>query len=391
MTYGAVIAGKAGRVATSGNADEDSGITRITVDLSARRTAVMERHHTGSEELEAGLTDGFISGTSDIHGLLAMLKYLNGDDGRRRAVSFVRSLVEDPRCQEMSVRTALVVQSRLLSETCGGDAEIVKAHLVGVYRQIGGRIAGHQGEAPLLGDLRALPMTVLARLFRTTPLEFGSPALAGNLVYTQSFAARGLRTFQRISHPAGVDAVWMDATGARPLRRALEEPLAILPEGVRRAARQLLVSHGIRSGFYRDVFLHYLAPGRIDVEKESYATVLHWLEDIEGTAHLFPFMQGQTAGQKAWRLAQLTLKIVRLHEMYARVALAGQHPAYRGSFPGKSIRERLAMLGKDHYPPLALTRELILAALLCPFGIFVQWVREKARASEFVLPPDPMC
>jgi hypothetical protein len=84
------------------------------------------------------------------------------------------------------------------------------------------------------------------------------------------------------------------------------------------------------------------------------------------------------------------VKIVQLHEMYARMAMASQHSAYSTQFAGKAIRERLALLSKDHYPPLALTQELTLAAMLCPFKVFVAWVQDKNSNNEFVLPPDPI-
>jgi hypothetical protein len=82
-------------------------------------------------------------------------------------------------------------------------------------------------------------------------------------------------------------------------------------------------------------------------------------------------------------------KILQLHEIYARVALASQHPTYRESFREKNTRERLATLSKDHYPPLAMTSELTLATMLCPFRTFVDWVQGRVADHDFVLPPDP--
>ena len=114
-----------------------------------------------------------------------------------------------------------------------------------------------------------------------------------------------------------------------------------------KAARQLLVRDRIRSQFYREVFIKYLSIDEFDISHEPHVTVLHWLEAIESTAHLYPFMQGQTAGQKSFRLAQLTQKVLQLHEIYARVALARQHPTYRETFEGKLTRECLAALSKS--------------------------------------------
>jgi hypothetical protein len=46
-------------------------------------------------------------------------------------------------------------------------------------------------------------------------------------------------------------------------------------------------------------------------------------------------------------------------------------------------------MSKDHYPVLAVTPELTLSALLCPFTTWVEWVQNRVEAQDFVLPPDP--
>ena len=145
----------------------------------------------------------------------------------------------------------------------------------------------------------------------------------------------------------------------------------------------------IRSQFFKDVFLGYMAADEFDPKDgEAHPTVLHWLEAIEQTPHLFPFMQGQATGQKQFRLAQLMQKLIQVHEMYARATLAAEHPSYRAAFAGLTTRERLKVMAKDRYPPLVLSPELTLAALLCPFSGLVAWVQDKVAAADFVLPPD---
>ncbi len=389
MDWSAVFTGRAGMLATVEDPAVD-GLPAGAAAAPAARQPVAPRHHALIARLEAEVSDDFIAGRSDIHGLLGILKYLNGDYGRLRSALVMRTLVDDPRYAGMTVRSAVVELFCQLRDEWDGDAETMTAHLVGIYRQIRDRVAQRQGGAPLLSDLRALPVGMLTRLARAVLPAFGSPELADLLVYTAGFAERSLGTFTRLRHAVGADARWSDAAGEPALRRMLEEPLADLPEGMRQAARQALVAKRIRSRFYRDVFLHYLAPDRLDALREPYATVLHWLEDIEGTAHLFPFMQGQTAGQKTWRLAQLTEKIVQLHEMYARVAMAGRQAAYGSALSGKSTRACLAVLSTDRFPPLRLTPALTLAALLCPFAVFVRWVQERNGAADFVLPPDAL-
>jgi hypothetical protein len=80
---------------------------------------------------------------------------------------------------------------------------------------------------------------------------------------------------------------------------------------------------------------------------------------------------------------------VQLFEIYARMAIAESDPRHQQSLAGKTSRERLLYLGKIHYPPIALSPELTLSALLCPFAAFVEFVQQRTQSSDFVLPPDP--
>jgi len=64
-------------------------------------------------------------------------------------------------------------------------------------------------------------------------------------------------------------------------------------------------------------------------------------------------------------------------------------PRHQAVLHGKSTRERLMHLAKIHYPPITLSPELTLAALLCPFAAFVEFVQTRSQAGDFVLPPDP--
>ena len=104
---------------------------------------------------------------------------------------------------------------------------------------------------------------------------------------------------------------------------------------------------------------------------------------------LYPFLQGQPDRQKAFRIARLTQKIVQVFEIYARVARAENDPRHQAAFVGKSTRERLGYLTKQHEPPIPLSTELSLAGMLCPFKTFVEFVQTRVQAGDFVLPPDP--
>jgi hypothetical protein len=199
-----------------------------------------------------------------------------------------------------------------------------------------------------------------------------------------------MRTIKRIRRAEKASATWEEAAGEPPLPREMEEPLEKLPENERRETRKLLIADRIRSQFYKDVFLKFYNRDELDPKEiEAHPSLLHWLESLESTPHLYPFMQGQTSAQKAFRMSQLLTKLIQIHEMYARVSLASQHPTYREPFEGRKTRERLAIMAKDHYPVLAVTPELTLSALLCPFKDFAEWVQQRVETQDFVLPPDP--
>jgi hypothetical protein len=222
------------------------------------------------------------------------------------------------------------------------------------------------------------------------PAQFGSPRLLESLVYTPAIAEAAQATGKRLRKGLAGDKHWQDAAGDPPLSREVEEPLEKLPEAERRAARQLLVRDRIRSAFYRQVFLEYLDRDTLDPRDiEAYPTVLAWLEAVEATPHLFPFMQGQTTAQKIFRLSQLEQKLIQLHEMYARLALASEHPVLKGQFAGKTVRDQLQVMARAHYPPIPVTAELALAVLLCPFAAFVEWAQTRIAEHGFVVPPDP--
>lgn len=363
-----------------------------TVDLiaEARRPLLIERHRVIIEEMEAGIGDAFISGASDNPRLVAMLTELETPIAQRRLNSTISALAEDLHYRSHTVRLGLVEEMCLLREQQQVEIAALQLHAIGVYRALRRMLVERQGEAPLIADLRELPATAVGRLTASDRPSFGTPRMADAAVYTPAFGERCLRTIRRIRSADGADAIWDDANGPPTLPRELEEPINALPESERAAARIALSRDRIRSQFYRDVFLGYMGIDEFDTkEAEQHPTILHWLEAIEATPHMFSFMQGQTTGQKLFRLSHLLQKLLQLHEMYARVAMASQHPTYRDAFQGLSSRERLKALAKDRYPPLVLSPELTLATLISPFAGLVTWVQGRVGANDFVLPPDP--
>ncbi|MBA3708558.1 MAG: hypothetical protein H0W83_07045 [Planctomycetes bacterium] len=355
----------------------------------ARRPLLIERHRTLIEETETSLSDQLVTGEADNPRLKSMLDQLTNEAEVGRINGLIQTLASDSHYKDATLRSGLVDELCLLREQKGVEVATLQLHIIGVYRQVRVMMISRQGDPPGLSDLREMPATILGRLINPIKAEFGTPGLSESLVHTPSFADRCTRTIKRIRRAEKGSSTWEEANGEPPLPREVEQPLEGLPENERKATRALLIGDRIRSQFYKDVFLRFLNRNELDPkETESHRTVLHWLESIEATAHLYPFMQGQTAGQKAYRLGQLLGKIIQIHEMYARVALASQHPTYREPFKAKNTRERLAIMAKDHYPVLAMTPELMLAALLCPFPTFVEWVQGRVETQDFVLPPD---
>ena len=370
---------------------DDDGTPSEDVIREARRPIIIDRHRRLIEEMESSLADSWVSGETDHPRLKAMLADLDlGSEQARVRRTF--AALADARYRDSVLRAALVEELCLLREHAKIEIAALQLHAIGIYRTVRKALIGGQGEAPALSELRELPVQRLVPLTRgEAPTGvFGNPNLVDTILCTPAFAERCLATFRRLIRPEIADAHWDDAQGPPPLPRNLEEPLLALPEGELKAARLMLIRERIRSRFYRQVFLEFLSKDELDPhEVESHPTVLNWLLGIEATAHLYPFMQGQTAEQKAFRLGQLTQKIVQLHEVSARVTLAANQGGYAERFAGKNLRDRLAILAADRYPALALTRELTLAALLCSFSKLVRWVQDRIESKDFLIPPDP--
>lgn len=369
---------------------DDDGMTTLDIIAEARRPILIERHRRVIEEMENSLSDAIILGDTDNPRLLAFITELSVDSEQQRVARTLRVLADDAHYKDRSLRTALIEQLCLFREDGNIEVATLQMHLIGVYRAVRKEVAGRQGDAPSLSDLREMPTAMVGRFLNPHPPSFGSPSLPESLVYTPACAERSLRTIRRLRRPEGADNHWDDIAGEPSIPREMEEPIRALPETERRVARKLLVRNRIRHQFYHELFLVYFNRDEFDItEAANHPTILHWLEAVETTAHLYPFMQGQTTEQKWFRLARLVEKIIQMHEMYARIAMASQHPSYRASFEGKSIRDRLTIMTREHVPPLPLTSELILGALLCPFTEFVTWVQGKVQQRDFIIPPDP--
>ena len=185
-----------------------------------------------------------------------------------------------------------------------------------------------------------------------------------------SLTERGIRAASRAPRSAHSEIQCRGAASEGPL-----------PDAQRQQARQRLVADRIRSRFFRHVFLRYFDRDSLGEEEiEAHKTILHWLESISQTPHLYPFMQGQTDSQKVFRLGRLLKKIIQINEMYQRVARASAHPTYRDRFLELGTRDRLAILAREHYPMLKVDSTFLLSTALCPFRTFARWVQANVAA-----------
>jgi hypothetical protein len=372
--------------------DEMDGDSSSTLEIiaEARRPLLIERHRKLIEEMESSLSEQVVTGSTANPRLQAVIEQLSQPAAVARLDRTLNDLASDGHYKDATLRAGLVDELCLMREKQGIEVAQLQLHVIGVYRRVRELVLDKQGEPPTLADLREIPAPMLGRLITPIPCDFGSPSLGDSLVYTPAFADRCMRTIKRIRRADKGATRWEDANGEPPLPRQVEEPLESLPPEERKVARALAISERIRSSFYREVFLKYLSVDELDpAEIKAHRTILHWLEGMESTAHLYPFLQGQTAAQKSFRLSNLLTKMVQVHEIYARVATAAQRGGYAERFAGLSTRERLALLSKDHFPVLPFSPELTLAALLCPFASFVTWVQRKVEEKDFVIPPDP--
>lgn len=368
--------------------DDDEPQT-LAIIAEARRPILIERHRAVVEELESGIGDAFLDDAIGHPRLAAMLAELEGESARARLERLLAALAGDEHYRGAALRGALVEELCLMREHEALPAAELQLVAIGAYRALRRRFAERLGDPPPLDDLRALPCQRLALLERPLP-PYGEPRLAECLPWTAGFAARCAALLERVRAPRRADDDWDEALEPPPLPADAEQHLLALPEAERAAARAALVRERIRSRFFKQVFLVYMARDEFDPrEGQAHPTIRHWLEAMEATPQLFPFLQGQRPGQKAFRIARLAQKLIQLHEVYARVAVAAQQPAYREAFAGASMRERLSMLARDRYPPLQLGEDALIACLAYPFAAFVAWVQELVARREFVVPPDP--
>lgn len=357
--------------------DTDPQLSTREVIEQARRPLVIARHREVVSAAELYVTPGYLE------------KVAQSD--RTIVGDLLDQLAHDEFFHRLPLREALIQAQCLELEQGACTREEVAGRGALVYLVIGDRLAERHGAPVSIGDLRTLPARHLARLLSNDPGPgFGCIGFTQAAIHTASQGERVLQRVRVLARGEGGDTTWHEAAGDPPLSRELEEPLQALPEEARWEARRRLVADRVRHHFFINVFLKYFDADTLDPrEIEAHGTILAWLDSIEETPHLFPFMQGQTDQQKAWRLSQLWRKIVQMNELYQRVDQASRHPSYREAFAELDTRARLAVLAKERYPALKVDDAFAIATALCPFSGFAAWVQEKVGAKDFVLPPEP--
>lgn len=361
-----------------------------TADLinEARRPILIARHRELITEMEMSLSESYITGQTEHHRLKIMIEELSSDSEVSRIQRTMKSLTEDDHYRDMSFQQGLVDFLCLMREEGNIEIAALQMHAIGVYRAARTLITDRQGEAPTLAELRELTIAGIGLLLDPPAAIFGR--LGVPQVFTRTFIEQTLKNIKHLRLGDRPEITWSDAEAGAAITRADEESVKHLPENERAAAIEFLIRDRVRSRFYRAVFLEYLNVNEFDPNQTDLpTTILQWLHNMVETPHLYPFLQGQPDRQKAFRIARLTQKIVQVFEIYARVARAENEPRHHAAFVGKTTRERLSYLTKQHEPPIPFSTELSLAAMLCPFKTFVEFVQTRVQAGDFVLPPDP--
>ncbi len=344
---------------------------------SARRPVLVARHRDVIIEIDGALADVFIVGAGGNRRLEEMHARLEQPEQAAAIRQLLDDLCTDPDDAKHSLHTALIEHLCLLREDGLTEGARLQEFAIGVYRQVRAAVMVHQGGATLdLAAIRALAVSFVAEV--RTPRTFGDPAFSRTMLPV--FRLTTLAAVDALLHPAMADDAWHDEDGG--LRITPSDAAAADPES---AARDR-----IRAVFYRQVFIEWMSPDNLETKEiEGHATVLQWLQDLNATPHLYPFLQGQSPGQKAFRIAALTGKLIRLYELYARVAQATASPQHRAELASLDTRGRLSVLSRLHYPAIRATAELTVATAACPFPVFIAFVQDRLRRGDFVLPPEP--
>ena len=356
---------------------------------SAKRPLIIAKHQELISDMESGIGTTMVNGNTSHPRLQAMLTELEAESEQQRIRGTINQLIADDHYDDTPLRQALIEAMCLLREKSGVEVAALQLHCLGVYRWVRKHIKESQGYQTELAEIRELAVNRLGRLYHPKPVIFGSLGMGDALVLTPKAEKSCREAIKRMSQAKGGDSRWESAGDTR-LSRKEQAPLLELPDEQRAEMQSLVISNKVRRRFYRDVFVRYFDHDQLSPEEISHHhTIFDWLTSIEETAHLYPFMQGQSPQQKKFRLGQLLRKLIQINEMYQRVEQARAHTEYQSELAGKTTREALMVLSRVHFPPLNVTSRFAIATVFCPFQNFVNWVQERHRNEDFVLPPEP--
>ncbi len=365
----------------------DDPVSRAYI-IEARRPIIIARHRDLLVEMDNGISNQFIDGSVNNPRLLKMLAELDSPALQGRIKDATGILVHGEHFREQTLGQALIDHLCLIRDQ-PTEVAALQMIAIGVYRLVRQAVERHQGVPPTLAEIRQIPMDRLAALISARPPAFGHHEFPH--WYTEEFRLATLTEIRWLRQAPDVemDARWADATTGIAITRDDEAKVLHLPEEERRAALGALAQGRIRSKFYRQVFVDYLGPEEMSLkDAASHRHILAWLQDLARTPHLYSFLQGQTDGQKAYRISHLTTKIIQLFTMYAWVAHARANPAVGSQLKNLDTRGCLLAIKQIGYPPLPADADTAFAALLCPFATFVQFIQDRTAIQDFVLPPD---
>ena len=369
------------------SSDVNDLISRAYI-IEARRPIVIARHRNLLVEMDNGISNQFIDGSATNPRLLTMLAELDTPAMQIQIKDATGILTHGEFFRQQSLGQALIDHLCLIREQ-PIEVAALQTIAIGVYRLVRQAVERHQGVAPTLAEIRQIPMDRLASLISVRPTAFGHHDFPR--WYTEEFRQNTLNEIRWLRQAPDVhmDTLWTDTTTGLALTRNDEAKVAHLPEEERQATLATLTQSRIRNKFYRQVFLDYLGPDEITLlDAAHYRHILAWLQDLARTPHLYPFLQGQTDAQKAFRISQLTTKIIQLFTIYAWVSHARANLALGPQLKDLDTRGCLIAIKRIGYPPLPADADTAFAALLCPFATFVQFLQERTAAQDFILPPD---
>lgn len=372
----------------SARSTDDLGSTLDFIQ-SARRPILIQRHQAAITEMEGGISDGLLSGANANPRFKAMVEGLERPEAQEKTRHMLTALGEDVHYREHTLQRALIEELCLSRERAGHEVAALQQQCIGIYLMVRSLYIARDGEpSPCLDEIRAMTTASIGALFLPAPAKEFARLVLGQ-PRPRSVIDTVVKQVRALLKQPNMDVQWDEAEGLPILNDEDLEAIAKLPEGDQEPTRVLLQRDRVRSSFYKQVFLIYFAADEFDPREAEGKTVLAWLQALDETPHLYPFLQGQNHRQKAWRVAQLVQKVLQLHEIYARVQHATENPRHRDELAGKSFRERMGIINKLHYPPLPNTGELTVGAMLCPLLTFVEWVQARVVDKDFMVPPDP--